>query len=190
MASSEPSKPGQRDGDRYAPRPPSERAKTPEPPRGVGLFRFTGWGLGFSIAIFLFIGGFVLLGYLRDDPARNPAPLAYRTAVCTAFDELSEGTRALARGVAAGDDAGGRAEAAAEVQRHVDAANQALADLPEWVPGRSLDSLLGSQIITLTNGAAALAEGPAEADLEVAEEVDAAGREQLSDNRYGFSCST
>jgi hypothetical protein len=190
VSSREPSKPDQRDGDRYAPRPPSERAKEPEPPRGVGLFRFTGWGWGFTIAIFLFIGGFVLLGYLRDDPVRNPAPAAYRTAVCAAFDELSEGTQALARGVAAGDDADGRAEAAAEVERRVDAANQALAGLPEWVPGRSLDALLGSQIITLTNGAAALAEGPAETDLAVAEEVEAAGREQLSDNRYGFGCST
>lgn len=174
--------------DGTAPRPPSERPKEPERPRGVGLFRLAGWGWGFSIALVVLIGAVVLVGYLREDPGRNPAPAAYRTAVCTAFDELSAATQALERGVEA--SASERANVAADVERHVAAADEALTDLPEWGPGRSLDELIGSQIITLTNGAAALAEGEAaDQDLEIALEVDAIGREQLSDGRYGFDCS-
>ena len=183
-----PSDADERDGDPYAPRPPSERPRRSEPPRGVGVFRIAGWGWGFTIALFGLVGLVLLVGYLRDDPGRNPAPSAYRTAVCAAFTELSAGTRALERGVA-DDDVTARA-AAREIEDHVAAANQALQDLPVWEPGRSLDELLGSQIITLTNGAAALREGSAEADLEIAQEVDATGTEQLADGRYGFGCST
>ena len=139
--------------DPYAPRPPSERAKEPETPRGVGVFRLAGWGWGFTIALALLVGAVVLIGYLREDPGRNPAPAAYATAVCAAFDELSAGTRALESGVAADGDPAERATAAAEVERHVAAADEALTDLPEWEPGHSLDEVIGSQIITLTNGA-------------------------------------
>jgi hypothetical protein len=63
-----------------------------------------------------------------------------------------------------------------------------LVGLPDWEPGRSLNELLGSQIITLSNGAAALESGPAEEDLEVARTADAEGRDALSDGRYGFTC--
>ena len=176
------------DQNPYAPRPPSERAKEPKPPRGVGLFRLAGWGWRITIALSLLVGIIVVVGYLREDPGRNPAPSAYRTAVCTAFDQLSAGTRALEGGVDAGDDRA-MASAADEVERHVTAADEALTDLPEWEPGRSLDELIGSQIITLTNGGAALAEGePADQDLEIALEVDALGRERLTDGRYGFTC--
>ena len=174
----------------YAPRPPSERATEPKAPRGVGLFRLAGWGWGFTLALALLVGIILVVGYLREDPGRNPAPAAYRTAVCTAFDELSAGTRSLEGGVEAGDDAEAVAAAAEKVERRVAAANEVLTDLPEWGPGRTLDELIGSQIITLTNGASALAEGDAaERDLEIALEVDAIGREQLSDGRYGFDCS-
>ena len=178
--------------DRSAPRPPSERAKEPGAHPGVGLFRLAGWGWGFTIAIAVLVGAIVLFGYLREDPGRNPAPAAYRTAVCTAFDELSAATRSLQAGVDANaiGASNGRATFAAEVEGHVAAADEALIDLPEWEPGRSLDELIGSQIITLTNGAAALAEGEAaDQDLEIALEVDAIGREQLSDGHYGFDCS-
>lgn len=178
------------DPNPYAPRPPSERAKEPRQPRGVGLFRLAGWGWGITLALSLLVGTIVVVGYLREDPGRNPAPAAYRTAVCTAFDELSAGTRALEGGVEAADDGAETAAAADEVERHVAAADEALTGLPEWEPGRSLDELIGSQIITLTNGAAALAEGnTAAGDLEIAQEVDAIGREQLTDGRYGFACS-
>lgn len=175
--------------DRYAPRPPSERSSEPEERSGVGIFRLAGWGWGFTIALVLVVGGLALFGSLRDDPGRNPAPAAYRVAICEAFAELSAGTRALEKGVADSDDPAARSRAATEVQRHVAAANDALTDLPAWEPGRSLDQLLGSQIITLTNGASSLAEGSADADLQTALGVDEIGREQLAGDRYGFACS-
>jgi len=168
----------------YAARPPSERAKEPEKRRGVGVFRYAGCGWGATLALFLFVGVVVLIGYLRDDPGRNPAPESYRTAVCAASAELSQGTRALERGVESGEDA-----AATEVEQHVAAANDALTDLPAWEPGRALDELLGSQIITLTNGAGSLESGPVEEDLEIARDVDADIRTRLEDGRYGFECS-
>lgn len=154
----------------------------------MGLFRFAGCGLGLTMALVLVVGVVTLVGYLRDDPGRNPAPDAYRTAVCAAFDQLGQGTRSLERGVEA-DDAAGREMAALAVERHVAAANDALTDLPAWEPGRSLDELLGSQIITLTNGAASLADGAAAQDLAIALEFETGGREQLSTGRYGFDCS-
>ena len=178
------------DPNPYAPRPPSERPKEPKHPRGVGLFRLASWGWGLTLTLSLLVGVIVVVGYLREDAGRNPAPAAYRTAVCTAFEELSAGTRALGGGVEAGEEAEAVAAAAAEVERHVAAADEALTNLPEWEPGRSLDELIGSQIITLTNGAAALAAGePADQDFEIALEVDAIGREGLADGRYGFDCS-
>lgn len=155
----------------------------------MGLFRLAGWGWGFTIALAVLVAVVVLVGFLREDPGRNPAPAAYRTAVCAAFEQLSGGTSALERGVEVENDPLARGTIAAEVERDVAAANAALTDLPEWEPGRSFDELLGSQIITLTNGAAALADGRADEDLEVALEVDAIGREQLSDGRYGFDCA-
>jgi hypothetical protein len=185
---SDPEKPAERNSDPYAARPPSERPKKAEPAPGVGVFRLAGWGWGFTIALFLLVGLVVVVGTLRDDAGRNPAPATYRVAVCTAFEELSAGTRALERG-AGDDDPAARASAADEVDGHVEAANDALTDLPVWEPGRSLDELLGSQIITLTNGADALRDGSPEQDLELAIGVDASGREQLADGRYGFDCS-
>ena len=184
-----PAHPDEHDAARVAPLPPSERATEPEERNGVGVFRFAGCGWGFTIALFLSVGAVVLVGYLRDDPGRNPAPDAYRVAVCAAFRELSEGTLALERGVEARDDPAARDSAAVEVEGHVAAANEVLIELPAWEPGRSLDELLGSQIITLTNGAAALLEGAAGEDLESARGVDAITRQELSRGRYGFDCS-
>lgn len=167
--------------------PPSERgtAEAGDDRRAIGVFRLAGWGWGVTIALFLLVAAVVVVGYLRDDPGRNPAPAAYRTAVCAAASELAVGTTALADGVE-GDDP---ATAAADVERHVAAALEALSDLPEWIPGRGLDELLGTQIITLTNGAAALREGDARADedLRVARGTDAEIADHL-DGRYGFGC--
>lgn len=174
--------------DYIPPLPPSEREKAPDRPDGVGLFRLAGWGWGFTIALFLAVGSVMLIGYLRDDPGRNPAPAAYRVAVCDAFAELSAGTEALEQGVAERDDPDQREAARAEIEAHVDSAGRALSGLPDWEPGRLLNELIGSQIITLSNGAAALESGPAEEDLEVARTADAQGREALSDGRYGFTC--
>ena len=184
----EPLHPDEKSGSRYAPKPPSERDEEKRAQRGVGMFRFAGWGWGFTIALVLFVGGVVLVGYLRDDPGRNPAPAGYPTAVCGAVEELSEGTRALQRGVEAGEQLD-QFSAAAEVERHVRAANEELTDLPPWEPGRSLDELIGSQLIALTNGAVTLRDGLAAEDLEIALQIDANLREQLSDGRYGFECT-
>ncbi len=172
----------------YAPKPPSERARQPARPPGVGVFRFAGCGLGATIALVLLVGLVLGLGYLRDDPGRNPAPPGYQAAVCTAFDQLSDGVGALRQGVEA-VAASDREAAAREVEGRVEDANATLADLPTWEPGRSFDELLGSQIITLTNGAVALADGTADEDLRIAREVDEIGREQLASGRYGFDCS-
>ncbi|MGQ0608023.1 MAG: hypothetical protein ACT4OQ_06145 [Chloroflexota bacterium] len=188
----EPLHPDERDGSRYAPRPPSERDEQPDDREGIGVFRFAGCGLGVTIALVLLVGVVVLVGYLRDDPDRNPAPAAYRAAICAAFAELDAGTRALELGVETVADAGARAAAVAEVEDHLAAANDALTDLPVWEPGRSLDELIGSLIITLTNGADALAEESAASaaeDLQSAREVGAIARRELSEGRYGFDCS-
>jgi len=185
----EPVDSNEREGSRYAPRPPSERGTKPERQDGVGVFRLAGWGWGFTIALFLIVGALMVIGYLRDDPGRNPAPSGYRHAVCDASADLSSGTAALERGVA-DRDAAARDAARAEIEEHVANAVAALADLPEWTPGRSLDELLGAQIITLSNGAVALESGPVEEDLEAARTVDVQLRDQLSDGSYGFTCGT
>lgn len=168
--------------------PPSERGSVEPTHRGVGVFRLAGWGWGVTIALALLVGLVIVVGYLRDDPGRNPAPAAYRSAVCAAFAELSAGTAALERGVAGREDPAHRRAAQREIEGKVAAANEALTDLPEWTPGRSLDELLGAQIINLTNGAAALDSGPVEEDLEAARFSDDQAREQIASGRYGFTC--
>jgi hypothetical protein len=168
--------------------PPSERGTLEPAHRGVGVFRLAGWGWGVSIALVLLVGVVILVGYLRDDPGRNPAPIAYRTAVCAAVAELGAGAVALERGVEQRSNQAARDAARREIEARVAAANAALTELPEWTPGRALDELMGAQIITLTNGAAALESGPVEEDLEAARAVDASAREAVSDGRYGFTC--
>jgi hypothetical protein len=170
--------------------PPSERGTIEPDHRGVGVFRLAGWGWGFTIALALLVTTVIAVGYLRDDPGRNPAPAAYVTAVCTAADELHAGVDALALGVDARDEPAARDAAALEVESRVAAAGDALADLPEWTPGRSLNNLLAAQIITLTNGASALEDGPVEADLETARGTDADIAEQLDSGGYGFDCES
>ncbi|MCV0404003.1 MAG: hypothetical protein K5924_09890 [Chloroflexi bacterium] len=186
----EPRHPDERDGSRYAPRPPSERDGGPEPRRGVGVFRYAGCGLGFTIALALVVGIVVVVGYLRDDPGRNPAPDGYRAAACEAFDLLSGATASLADGAGARTPPE-RIAAARSIDEDVAAANDALTGLPTWEPGRSLDQLLGSQIITLTNAASALRSGESVTeDLAIARDVDEIGRDQLASGRYGFDCSS
>jgi hypothetical protein len=170
--------------------PPSERepGSQPERPDGVGVFRLAGWGWGLSIALFLLVGLVVVVGYMRDDPGRNPAPATYAAAVCAAVGELAAGTEALAAGIEVRGDAVARREARFAILARVDAANEALAGLPDWSPGRPLNELLASQIITLTNGAEALDSGPADEDLEAARAAQADLEEQLASGRYGFTC--
>jgi hypothetical protein len=171
-------------GDGAGAPPPSERGRVVPDHQGVGVFRLAGWGWGATIAIVLFVGVIILVGWLRDDPGRNPAPEGYAPAVCAAATELAAGTAALRVGVETGSP-----DAAAEVEARVEAAVDALSGLPEWIPGRALDELLGAQIITLTNGAAALTDGDDRAtdDLQTASGI---GDEMAGhlDGRYGFSC--
>ena len=169
--------------------PPSERGTVEPERRAIGVFRLAGWGWGVTIALALLSGAVVVIGYLRDDPGRNPAPVAYREAVCAAAAELAAGTAVLEEGVEVRGDRIPRQEAQREIDDRVAAANDALSGLPAWLPGRTLDELLGAQIITLTNGAAALESGPVERDLETAQVVDAQLREQLDAGRYGFTCA-
>jgi hypothetical protein len=166
------------------PPPPSERGRAVPDHQGVGVFRLAGWGWGVTIAIVLFVGTIILVGWLRDDPGRNPAPEGYAPAVCAAAIELAAGTAALRVGVETES-----ADAAADVEARVAAAVDALSGLPEWIPGRALDELLGAQIITLTNGAAALADGDDRVtdDLQTASGIDGEIMGHL-DGRYGFSC--
>lgn len=171
-------------GPQGAAPPPSERDAVTPGHRGVGVFRIAAWGWAVTIALALLVGIVIVVGYLRDDPGRNPAPAGYARAVCVAASELAAGTAALEGGIET------RAPVAARVvEGRVDGAVDALADLPEWVPGRALDELLGAQIITLTNGAAALAADDdrvvddARAASEIADEIAA-----RLDGRYGFSC--
>jgi hypothetical protein len=172
--------------------PPSERGTVEPDHRGVGVFRLAAWGWGFTIAIALLVGIVIVIGYLRDDPGRNPAPAAYRQAVCAAAGELAAGTDALGAAVEAGDDPAARDDAAREVETRIGAANDALTDLPDWSPGRSLNELLGAQIITLTNGAGAFADDPVAVtvteDLAAARTTDAEIAESLEGDRYGFDC--
>ena len=180
---------GRQPGSAPPPSERDEREREAEPERrAVGVFRLARWGWRVTIVLGLIVVVLVVIGVLRADPTRNPAPDAYPTAVCAAASELSAGTDALARGVEQREDETARAEAAAEIEARVAAANDAVSDLPEWAPGRAIEELIGSQIITLTNGAAALESGPAEQDLDIARQVDADLRSQLTDGHLGFRC--
>ena len=144
-----------RKADGTAPRPPSERPKEPEAPRGVGLFRLAGWGWGFSIALAVLVAAIVLVGYLREDPAAEPGADAPTERQCAPRSTSS--ARPRTRWSAASrpmTDPRSARPPRRTWNGTLLAADEALTDLPEWVPGRSLNELIGSQIITLTNGAA------------------------------------
>lgn len=155
--------------------PPSERHR--QKAGRSSVLRLAGWGVGLSLALAILVAFVLLVGYFRNDPGRNPAPEAYRDGACAAFTELSAGVAALEE----------RDEE--NVRRRLEAANEAVSDLPSWAPGEPFDELLASQIITLTNGADALAadEEP-ELEIESARTLDDAGRRQLADGAYGFDC--
>ena len=174
--------------DYIPPLPPSERGTAPDRPDGVGLFRLAGWGWGFTIALFLVVGSVMLIGYLRDDPGRNPAPAAYRVAVCDAFAELSAGTEALELGVAGRDDP--RAARGRDGRdRGPRGFRQQRTGRPAGLGARALPERAAREPDHhALQRAAALESGPAEEDLEVARTADAQGREALSDGRYGFTC--
>lgn len=155
--------------------PPSERRAA----RGgrSNVLRLAGWGVGLTLGLAIFVTLVLLVAYLRNDPGRNPVPAGYREAACAAFTELGAGVTALERG---DED---------EVRERLDAANAAVTDLPSWAPGEPFNELLASLIITLTNGADALAAGEnAAEEIESARTLDDAGRRQLAEGAYGFDC--
>ncbi|MGH2446852.1 MAG: hypothetical protein ACRDGD_12565 [Candidatus Limnocylindria bacterium] len=170
--------------------PPSEREGQDRDERrrgGIGLFGLAGWGWGLTIGLFVFVGAILLVGYIRNDPGRNPAPAAYSEAVCAAWAELGMGVEALAEGVESDDDAV-RSRASERVEASVVEATHLLDELPAWAPGEPLNELLAEQIIGLANGATSLRSGGGSEELERVRELDAIGRERLADDSYGFSC--
>jgi hypothetical protein len=119
------------------------------------------------------VGLVLLIGWVRNDPGRNPAPAGYPPAACAAFRELTAATDALA----AGD--------LAAVRAHISRADDSLASLPAWEPGRGFEDLLASLLATLLDATTADSSG---ARLEVVQSLVASGRAALAERRYGFDC--
>jgi hypothetical protein len=114
----------------------------------------------------------LLVGWLRNDPGRNPPPAGYPPAACTAFGHLASATDALA--------AGDLPTVSAEISR----ADESLASLPAWEPGRGLEDLFASLLATLLQATTA----PNDTSLETAQNLVADGRAALAERRYGFDC--
>lgn len=119
------------------------------------------------------VGLVILFGWLRDDPGRNPPPAGYPLAACGAFRELTAATDALA------------ADDPATVNAAITRADQSLAKLPSWEPGRGFEDLLASLLGTLLDATTA---APSDARLETAQELVASGHAALVQRRYGFDC--
>lgn len=115
----------------------------------------------------------LLVGWLRNDPGRNPPPLGYPDAACAAFSDLAAGTDALA-----GEDL-------ATVNAEISRADQALARLPAWEPGHGFEDLLATLLATLLDASTA---APSDARLKTAQSLVAAGSADLVQRRYGFDC--
>jgi len=153
--------------------------------RPVGIFRLVNFGWGVTLALVLGVVAVVVIGQLRNDPGRNPAPAAYPPAACEAFGHLAVGVDALERAVA------GDASAREEVLDSVDGAGAAVGRLPTWAPGEGFEELLGAMIITLLDGVGALerddADGAADR-LAAAQELSSNGRRILSAGELRFTC--
>ena len=95
------------------------------------MFRLAGWGWGVSIALALFVGAVIVIGYLRETRAGTPRrPPTERGVRRLRRAQRRDGcARARGRGR---DDPDEREAAAAEVEARVAAADEALADLPDW----------------------------------------------------------
>ena len=115
----------------------------------------------------------LVVGWLRNDPGRNPPPAGYPQAACAAFAHLGAGTDALA----AGD--------LAAVNAEISMADHSLASLPAWEPGHAFEDLLASLLATLLDATTA---GPSDARLETAQNLVAVGSADIAQRRYGFDC--
>ena len=114
----------------------------------------------------------LVVGWLRNDPGRNPPPAGYAEAACAAFAHLSAGTDALA-------DAD-----PSTVNVEISRADGSLASLPAWEPGRAFEDLLASLLATLLRSTTAASDG----SLETARNLVADVRAALAERRYGFDC--
>ncbi len=119
------------------------------------------------------VGLVILFGWLRDDPGRDPPPAGYPPAACGAFRELTAATDALA------------ADDLATVKAAIARADDSLAELPSWEPGRGFEDLLASLLATLLDATTA---APSDARLETAQELVSSGHVALVERRYGFDC--
>ena len=114
----------------------------------------------------------LVVGWLRNDPGRNPPPAGYPQAACAAFAHLGAGTDALA----AGD--------LAAVNAEISMADHSLASLPAWEPGRGFEDLLASLLATLLQATTAANDS----SLGTARNLVADGRAAVAERRYGFDC--
>jgi hypothetical protein len=114
----------------------------------------------------------LLVGWLRNDPGRNPPPAGYPEAACAAFAHLAAGTDALADGDLA------------TVSTEISMADGSLASLPAWEPGHGFEDLLGSLLATLLQATTA----PTDGSLETARNLVVDGHAALAERRYGFDC--
>lgn len=119
------------------------------------------------------VGLILLVGWLRNDPGRNPPPNGYAEAACAVFGHLAAGTDALAD------------EDLATVTAEIGQADESLTRLPAWEPGHGFEDLLGSLLATLLDATTA---GPNDARLETAQNLVAGGSADLAQRRYGFDC--
>jgi hypothetical protein len=139
---------------------------------GVGLFRLFGFGWTASLLLVAAVGLVLLVGWLRNDPGRNPPPTGYPEAACATFHHLARATESLAAGELA------------TVSAQIGLADRSLAGLPAWEPGRGLEDLLASLLATLLLATTA----PSETRLETAQNLVADGRAAFAERRYGFAC--
>ena len=114
----------------------------------------------------------LVVGWLRNDPGRNPPPPGYPEAACAAFAHLSAATDALADGDLA------------TVNAEISRADGSLASLPAWEPGRAFEDVLASLLATLLQATTA----PTDGSLETARNLVADVRAALAERRYGFDC--
>jgi hypothetical protein len=137
------------------------------------LFRLFGFGWAATLLLLAAVGLVLLVGWLGNDPGRNPPPPGYPQAACATFHHLATATEALA------------ADDLATVGAEIALADRSLASLPTWEPGHGIEDLLASLLGTLLQASTA----PSDTRLETAQSLVIDGRAAFAERRYGFDCS-